>query len=244
MDVFITLLFMFTVLGGLGALIYWAYRAEKQRTEAVQTLAKRLKFTYQGSKDNYSRTRKRRSLFDTGRESNQYVVSMLSPEAQQFELFKIGTEATIKHLIQGEMRGLQVSVADYTYTTGTSDNKKSRSQTIVILETQQQRFPKFLVTPENFLHRIGNQFGLQDIDFATHPHFSRCYHVRSEDEQSLRRLFTDKVLRFIEREEDKVTLEGNQSALLYYTEKEILEPREWMALVQRAHRLFQQLQSA
>ena len=70
--------------------------------------------------------------------------------------------------------------------------------------------------PENFLHRIGDAFVLQDIDFATHPEFSKSYLLEGSDESTIRQLFSSHVLRFFSQEK-AWSVEGTGEWLVVYT---------------------------
>jgi hypothetical protein len=60
------------------------------------------------------------------------------------------------------------------------------------------RLPRFRLSPERPLGKIASALGLRDVDFASHPGFSRSYYLNTEDEAAVRRLFSTEVLNFFE----------------------------------------------
>jgi hypothetical protein len=58
--------------------------------------------------------------------------------------------------------------------------------------------PRFRLSPERPLEKIASVLGLRDVDFASHPGFSRSYYLNTEDEAAARRLFVPQLLTFFE----------------------------------------------
>jgi hypothetical protein len=77
------------------------------------------------------------------------------------------------------------------------------------------RLPRFRLSPERPLEKIASALGLRDIDFASHPGFSRSYYLNSEDEAAVRRLFSTEVLRFFENHPGW-QVEGRGDTLVIY----------------------------
>jgi len=59
--------------------------------------------------------------------------------------------------------------------------------------------PPFTLKPEGMFDRIGDAIVHNDIDFDSHPAFSRRYALKSPDEASTRRVFTPAVLTRMEQ---------------------------------------------
>ena len=80
--------------------------------------------------------------------------------------------------------------------------------------------PQFSMCPEGILDKIGERFGMQDIDFETDKGFSRDYRLRGKEEAAIRELFRPLVLKFFTQEIGWY-LEGGAGWLLIYqaTEK-------------------------
>ncbi len=56
----------------------------------------------------------------------------------------------------------------------------------------------FSFDSESFFHKIRNIIGYKDIDFDTHPNFSKNYLLNGEDENAIRNVFNEGVLYFFE----------------------------------------------
>jgi len=56
--------------------------------------------------------------------------------------------------------------------------------------------PQFTLTPEGWLSRLGQVFGMQDIDFEDAPEFSKAYRLKGPDETAIRTLFTPEIRQF------------------------------------------------
>jgi len=77
------------------------------------------------------------------------------------------------------------------------------------------RLPSFILRPENLFHKIGESFGYRDIDFDSHPVFSKQYLLRAADEQACRGLFTKGILDHYDQRAGLST-EGDGDSLLFY----------------------------
>ncbi|HEY6370620.1 MAG TPA: hypothetical protein VIX37_08570 [Candidatus Sulfotelmatobacter sp.] len=67
--------------------------------------------------------------------------------------------------------------------------KSSVSQTVAAL-SQDQPLPPFALPPENLFDRIGDAIVHHDIDFDSNAEFSKRYLLKSPEDASARRLFT------------------------------------------------------
>lgn len=187
-----------------------------QRTEAVKAVADQLGFTYQQT-------------------SSQFVDSRIS----QSTLCSKGRDRRLKNVIKGRSDNIQISVGDYAYTTGSGKNKATHRQTIVILECTRSYLPRFSLVPENILHKIGNFLGYPDINFNSHPEFSRRYRLTGPDESAIRNCFAPNILAFFETHHN-FCVEGIGSVFLYYKRDYTCQPQDWQKLINTAFRVYKQ----
>jgi hypothetical protein len=159
------------LMGGIG---YLAYLAEKKRTEAWRHAAEELGFQFQA----------------TG--------SSILLRFPGFHLFSQGRNHTVKNLLQGKTADLDVAIFDYSYTTGSGKNRKTWHQTVIAFEFDEPQLPGFSLRPESIFHKIGQWFGYRDMNFDTHPRFSKQYVLRGENEDAVRERFPDHVLEYYE----------------------------------------------
>ena len=90
-----------------------------------------------------------------------------------FQLFSQGSSKTLKNVICGTASGLAVTIFDYSYVTGSGKSRQTWSQTVITFEFDEPILPKFSLRPESVFDKIGKWFGYNDIDFESHPRFSK-----------------------------------------------------------------------
>jgi hypothetical protein len=123
------------------------------------------------------------------------------------------TRGQFRNVMTGSAAGFQVSLFDYSYIVG----KSAISQTVAVF-SQERQLPPFELRPENVLDRIGDAFVHNDIDFDSHPEFSRRYLLQSSQKEDTRKLFTPGLLTYIEQipAEKEWHIEGSGTTLIVY----------------------------
>jgi hypothetical protein len=183
------------------------YYQEKKRTEAIRDLARQLSFDFSPM-------------------GNPELMAHLGG----FHLMGIGHSREIHNLLQGSAGELQISIFDYRYVTGSGKQRRTWQQSVFVAQRLGMDLPTFSMRPESIWHKIGHLFGMNDINFETHPRFSGRYLLKGPDEGSIRELFRPEVLEYFE-ERTGLNIEGAGSLLLYATYKR-LDPakiRDFMA---------------
>jgi len=98
--------------------------------------------------------------------------------------FQEGYDREAHHVFRGTWQGYEAAAFEYQYTTSTTDSDGEETEFThhigVILIELEQNFPELRIYPENFLSRIGQFLGGQDIDFES-IEFSNAFTVHSED---------------------------------------------------------------
>jgi len=84
----------------------------------------------------------------------------------------------------------------------------------------------------------------QDVDFTSHPEFSKSYLLQGEDEENIRAIFTAKLLDYFLTHE-KITVEGKGNILIVYRDSFLgsdnrIATDEWTAFMDAAYQVFQQ----
>lgn len=151
--------FGFLALIIIGAI--YAYHQAAKRREELAALAGRLGWTFQhvkdwGMEDRYS----------------------------QFRCLRQGSNRYAYNILSGQYEGHPLCAFDYHYETYSTDSKGRRSThhhyfSALVLDTGLPLHP-LVIRPEGFFDRIGEFFGLDDIDFES-TEFSRAFHVTSPD---------------------------------------------------------------
>jgi hypothetical protein len=111
----------------------------------------------------------------------------------ELPLFRRGHSRKATSVMRGKKGDQSVVLMDYQFTTGGGKNSHTHHQTVALFPEGAGGLPDFEVGPENFLHRIGQAFGYQDIDFEEDEDFSKKYLLRGEDEAGIRRVFGSNV---------------------------------------------------
>jgi hypothetical protein len=191
------------VLAAVLALAYLNHRWEQQRTEALRNVADELGFEFHPGGD-----------------------PILEGWLAKFHLFSQGHSRKLTNVLRGRTRDLDAAVFDYKYTVGSGKNARTFRTSVVCFRSDDLDLPEFALRPEDFWQRIGVKvFGYQDINFDSHPVFSRAFLLRGPDEAAVRELFTDTVLSHFETQPG-VSVEGAGTTLLFYRHNKRIEPTD------------------
>jgi len=205
---------MTTVLIAIGAVAFIALIAvlslyyEKRRRDGLRAVANSMGFSF--------------SEKDPGDVKRQL---------DRFHLFSQGRSRKIENVMRGSANETEVTIMDYCYTTGSGKSSQLHNQTVMCFRSDLMDLPDFALRPENIFHKIGGVFGLRDIDFDTHPGFSKHYLLRGSDEEAIRALFGDRLLTVCE-ERRGLAAEGAGDRLIFYRPSKRVSPgdvRSFMA---------------
>lgn len=155
----------------IGGVIYVAHRLEKKRTEALRAVATTMGFSFVDKPD--------------------------AVEGPAFPLFERGHGRQARNLMTGRLADRPAALLDYTYVTGGGKSRTSHNQTVALFAEGAVGLPEFELAPENILHKLGQVFGYQDLDFPGHPEFSSKYLLRGRDEGAIRAAFGATALAFL-----------------------------------------------
>ena len=197
-----------------GALMYWGYVANKKRIEGFEKEAEAmgLKFT-------------------------QHPDASVAQRYNQFKLFNRGRSRRINNLIEGDSGDVTLLIFDYQFTTGSGKNSRTHHQTIASLKSSQLNIPSLTIHPEGFLSRIGNKMGFQDIDFDSHPTFSKMFVLKGDNEEAIRNFLKPPMLEYFEAHQG-ISLEASGDTLFFYTPNRQIKPDEIKDLLSRAYEVF------
>ena len=213
---------IFTIIGivfpiffvGLLILIFW--RKGKKRTEQFALISAELKLNF----------------FPKGSTS---LFERLKP----FYLFSKGRSRKIKNLMEGEANKVELAIFDYQYTTHGGQHPQTHRQSLLFIRSPKLNLPDFSLRPENVFHKIGSAFGDKDIDFETHPIFSKSYLLRGDNEAAIRGLFNNELLNFIQSQQ-KISIEGSGDQLIFYRNKNRVKPEEVESFMEEGFQVFDQ----
>ena len=211
-NIIIIVLLMFFV----GSLILIFLRVGKKRTEQFALISAELKLNF----------------FPKGSTS---LFERLKP----FHLFSKGWSRKIKNLMEGEANKVELAIFDYQYTTHGGQHPQTHRQSLLFIHSPKLYLPDFSLRPENVFHKIGGSFGYKDIDFETHPIFSKSYLLRGENEAVIRGLFNNELLNFIQSQQ-KICIEGSGDQIIFYRHKSRVKPEEVESFMEEGFQVFDQ----
>lgn len=202
-------LFIFLIIALIVVLAVYSWQKEKERTQALQVTASQLGWSFTAS-------------------APLNIIAGL----ERFALFSQGNSRSreIKNFMYGEASGVKAAVFDYIYVTGHGKHRQTHAQSVVYLEPGYLNLPYFSLRPENFMHKVFQAFGYQDIDFGQRPVFSKQYILRGENEPAIRQTFVDGLLVFYESYGGTST-DGGGNQLFVYRGGHRCQPQEIQSYV-------------
>jgi len=188
----------------MGLIIYLSIMAEKRRTKKLNDLSLQIGFTISQQK--------------------HYQVP-------QFDLFNRGHSKKSKNVMRGRRSGVNWVVFDYQYTTGGGKNSHTAKHTVAHAKLDNVIVP-FHLSRENIGHKLIALVGFNDIDFSSHPVFSKTYYLKSKSDD-VRVLFNTKVLDYFEHKKPRYLIEARDHDMLIYLRKRI-KPANYIKFLDEA----------
>jgi hypothetical protein len=161
MAVFVPIIIVLLIAGGIAA-VYFAWKQEQKRRDEMAALANEIGWRFDPDKD---------KSHDT--------------EYAHFEIFRRGHSRAAYNTLTGSVaiagRPYPAKMGDFTYKVTTSNGKTTTTVTYrfsyLILHLPFRGIPDLLIRREGFFDKIAGAFGFEDIDFESEA-FSRAFHVK------------------------------------------------------------------
>ncbi len=163
--------------------------------------------------------------------------SQLMERFAGFKLFSQGRARKMKNVVQGDSGEVKIAIFDYQFTTGRGKQQRTQNQSVVSLQSHEIQCPDFTMRPENMLDKIGSAIGLQDIDFDTHPIFSKMFVLKSSNETAIREYFNAALLEFFETKKG-ISVEAATGALFFYRPGKKIKPDEVKDYLAQAYEVY------
>lgn len=202
MDVVWVVGFAALVIGIIVAISVVTARMQRLRREAIEKFAAESGLTFSSEDTEQFRTR-----------------------LIEFQLFKEGRAQRVYNLLRAEAEGVLMSVFDYQFTVGSGKHQSTHRQTVLAVESNSLHLPPLTIRPESLFDALAGVLGFRDIDFEESPEFSRCFVLKSPNEQMTRKLFDADVCQFFMERRD-VALEANRTRMIYYRRNKAVHPRD------------------
>ena len=115
------------------------------------------------------------------REATKSDKKVLQDSIGQSRLFTDGSSWS-KTVLVGDVNGVRFTLADYNFHRGTTKSK-TKETTLLTIQSNSLRLPPFTLMPSGWLiDSLSSMVGYRDINFDSHPQFSKQYLLRAFDE--------------------------------------------------------------
>ena len=115
------------------------------------------------------------------REATKSDKKVLKDSIGQSRLFTDGSSWP-KTVLVGDVNGVRVTLADYNFHRGTTKSK-TKETTLLTIQSNSLHLPPFALMPSGWLiDSLSSMVGYRDINFDSHPQFSKEYLLRAFDE--------------------------------------------------------------
>jgi hypothetical protein len=121
--------------------------------------------------------------------SRPLVEASLASALTALPIFSRGHFPRVRYIVRGQTSEGELVLFDFRYTTQAGKHTTTIEQTIAAFGLRDTRVPDFELWPEGFLSKLGQAFGMADINFDSNPEFSRRYRLRGTDREAVSRLF-------------------------------------------------------
>lgn len=197
-------LFAVLALSGLAAILFAAYRRtrilEQRRRDGLAAKAAALGWTFSA-------------------EGSAPEVDSI----RRFALLAEGHSHRLFNRIQGERHGLPFELFDLRHILGSGKNARVHQQTVLRVPLGAGVGASWSLRPENLADAVASFFGWPDIDFEHYPVFSKRYHLKGENENAVRAIFGDRLLRALENDPFGYCLASDGRVVIVYTWNQRIE---------------------
>ena len=131
-------------------------------------------------------------------------------------------------------------VFDLEFTEGAFIAREVVKTTVMFIKVE-ERIPVFSLDKEGLLSVLYNLAGFRDIIIDNHPDFNRRFYLSGENEDSIRDLFTDELVLFLESN-PYYHVESNGNSLLILKKERLLSVQEIKQLIYFGQQLDKLLQ--
>lgn len=117
----------------------------------------------------------------------------------EFEVFSKGSSPQFVNMFHGQTQQLEIALFEFSHIVGAGDERGRRWKTVISFNSPSLNLPRFTLRPEWPIDKLKQFIGFEDIDFDSHPFFSRKCKLLADDEEATRRVFTEEVLDHLEQ---------------------------------------------
>ncbi len=135
----------------------------------------------------------------------------------------------------------KIESSDITLQEGARQSQNEVHITILQVSETDIVVPDFALEPEGLFSILFEGISGKDIDFDSHPVFSKKYYLRGPNENHIRNLFSEPIIQFLENREE-MHIECHRNRLIFYKKRDLLEPSEILYIAKFAEEFVSLLQ--
>lgn len=141
-----------------------------------------------------------------------------------FKFAAKGKDADTTNVVTGKSDDITIRISDRKWEERHSESIRTRRESRISLSSDLLQMPTFTITHEGIIAKtLTSVVGMQDIDFDSHPEFSKKYLLQCKNEEACRAYFTDSILTEFKIAKG-VTVKGSGQTLLIYRSKRRIRP--------------------
>jgi hypothetical protein len=199
------------------ALVVWQRRLAAARTEALKSIATRLRaeFRPDGPPD-------------------------LAQSLATLPLCSKRARGKLSNVLQRFSDNPELAVFDFEYYQSSGQSGHMVRQTVACLDLDPMQLPEFTLHPESIIDRIAVKFGGQDIDFEQYPEFSAKYRLKSPQESEIRRAFAPALMNWL-AQQPNCHLECTGRRIIWYESGKVIDPGQLEQFVRDAWECFKRV---
>ena len=150
-----------------------------------------------------------------------------------FYLFSFGGSKQIRNLIYSKSEEINVAIFDYRFKL---NGKKGVKKTVIYFRSPLLNLPNFNLLRKP--HLKTNTFSDREVVFSSNPVFFEKYSLLTDDEAAVRRIFSDRVLAYLEQKRT-LNIEAAKDRLIIYCSDGVVNSERIEAFLEEGHRVFE-----
>ena len=193
---------------------------------------------------NHLNDKKRREIMTTfaneiGLDYRAGVDNSLLRRFSGFRIFATGRAKKVKNLIYGASDEETMCIFDFQYSVGSGKNQSVHRQTVISIESEHFMVPAFVLKPGGFFSRSNSVPGMSTVEFDMYPDFARRQILQTSDEETIKRIFDDRMIRYFE--ENSFCIEATTGKMVCYIPKRSFRLEEMRLFMEKAFEIYRRL---
>ncbi|GAB4541496.1 MAG: hypothetical protein Tsb0014_33500 [Pleurocapsa sp.] len=150
-----------------------------------------------------------------------------------FYLFSLGSFKQMRNLLYSQTEELNIAIFDYHFK---FDRHTDIKETVIYFRSPLLNLPNFNLLRKP--HLTTNTFGDRHVVFPSNPVFSEKYSLLTDDEEAVRRVFSDRLLTYFEQKRT-LNAEGANDRLILYCSDGVVQSDRIESFLEEGYRAFE-----